>query len=102
MYLTLGEFSLTLTQLLMLGFLYRICDASKTNNRNYVEGDFEVYEDFVDSNNIQDIASPRHIEVKIANPYSAGRQFADALVDGQRTDQLAAIVKRYGTIGGGI
>jgi len=86
----------------MLGFLYRICDASKTNNRNYVEGDFEVYEDFVDSNNIQDIASPRHIEVQKANPYSAGRQFADGLVDGQRTDQLAAIVKRYGTIGGGI
>ena len=48
LYLTLCEIFLTLTQLLMLGFLYSICDATKTNNRNYVEGDFEVYEDFVD------------------------------------------------------
>ena len=92
--ITLGEFSLTLTQLLMLGFLYSICDASKTNNRNYVEGDFEFYEDDVDSNNIQDIA---YIEVQIANPYSAGRQFADGLVNGQRTDQLPARKKYHGT-----
>jgi hypothetical protein len=90
----LSKFSLTLTQLLMLGFLYSICDASKTNNRNYVEGDFEFYEDDVDSNNIQDIA---YIEVQIANPYSAGRQFADGLVNGQRTDQLPARKKYHGT-----
>jgi len=94
LFMTLGKFSLTLTQLLMLGFLYSICDASKTNNRNYVEGDFSFYQSVVDSNNIQDIA---YIEVQIAKPYSAGRQFADGLVNGQRTDQLPARKKYHGT-----
>lgn len=43
---TFSKFSITLTQMLLLSFLYRFCDATKTvetKESSYVTGDFSFY-----------------------------------------------------------